>query len=168
MINDEANNYYCFAVKSFSELNPSEWLACRKAATTNDNDFGNALNDALNYQNTETHPERISKIKPDIRKCNWEGIEFLQTEFLITNEENRSYKEPDIRKCNWEGIEFLGTEFLLTNEENRSYEEQEACQYAKKSFVRMKMMKVVKIEERLKITVITQENLKEPPTAFEI
>ena len=138
MINDEANNYYCFAVKSFSELNPSEWLACRKAAITNDNDFGNALNDALNYQNTETHPERISKIKPDIRKCNWEGIEFLQTEFL------------------------------LTNEENRSYEEQEACQYAKKSFVRMKMMKVVKIEERLKITVITQENLKEPPTAFEI
>ena len=138
MINDEANNYYCFAVKSFSELNPSEWLACRKAAITNDNDFGNALNDALNYQNTETHPERISKIKPDIRKCNWEGIEILQTEFLITNEENRSYKE------------------------------QEACQYAKKSFVRMKMMKVVKIEERLKITVITQENLKEPPTAFEI
>ena len=138
MINDEANNYYCFAVKSFSELNPSEWLACRKAAITNDNDFGNALNDALNYQNTETHPERISKIKPDVRKCNWEGIEFL------------------------------GTEFLLTNEENRSYEEQEACQYAKKSFVRMKMMKVVKIEERLKITVITQENLKEPPTAFEI
>ena len=30
MINDDANNYYCFAVKVFSELNSSEWLACRK------------------------------------------------------------------------------------------------------------------------------------------
>ena len=56
MINNEAKNYYCFAVKSFSELNSSEWLLCRKAAITNDNDFENALNDALSYQNTETHP----------------------------------------------------------------------------------------------------------------
>ena len=75
MINGEANNYY-FAVKNFSELNSSEWLKCKKAAITNDNDFQNALNDALNYQNIETQPERISKIKPYIIKYNWEGIEF--------------------------------------------------------------------------------------------
>ena len=42
-----------------------------------DNDFQNALDDALNYQTIETHPERISKIKSYINKYNWEGIEFL-------------------------------------------------------------------------------------------
>ena len=29
-----------------------------------DNDFQNALNDALNYRNIEKHSERISKLKP--------------------------------------------------------------------------------------------------------
>ena len=33
--------------------------------------------------------------------------------------------------------------------------------YAKESFVRIKMIKIVKIEKRLKIPVITQENLEE-------
>ena len=33
--------------------------------------------------------------------------------------------------------------------------------YVKESFVRMKMMKIIKIEKRLKITAITLENLKE-------
>ena len=41
-----------------------------------DNSFQNALDDALNYQIIETHPERISKLKPFINKYNWEGIEF--------------------------------------------------------------------------------------------
>ena len=76
MINDEFNNYYYFALKIFSELNSFEWLRWRKAAITNDNDFQNALNDALNYQNIETRLERISKIKPYIRKYSWKGIEF--------------------------------------------------------------------------------------------
>ena len=49
----------------------------------------------------------------------------------------------------------------LTNEENKSYKEQEACHYEKKSFVWIKMMKIIKIKERLKIIVITQENLEE-------
>ena len=35
------------------------------------------MNDALNYQNIETHPERISKLKPYINRYNWEGIQFL-------------------------------------------------------------------------------------------
>ena len=34
------------------------------------------MDDALNYQNIETHPERISKLKPYINKYNWEGIDF--------------------------------------------------------------------------------------------
>ena len=77
MINDEVNNYYYSAVKKFSELNSSGWLRSKKEAIIKgDNDFQNVLNDALDYQNIETHPERISKLKPYINKYNWEGIEF--------------------------------------------------------------------------------------------
>ena len=61
MINDEANNCYYFAVKNLSELNSSGWLRGKKETIiSGDNDFENTLDDALNYQNIETHPERIS------------------------------------------------------------------------------------------------------------
>ena len=79
MINDEANNYYYFAIKNLSELNSLGWLRGKKEAITNNNnnnDFKNALDDALNYQTTEKDPQRISKLKPYINKYNWEGIEF--------------------------------------------------------------------------------------------
>ena len=63
MINDEAKNSYYFSVKNLSELNSLGCLRGRKEAITNgDNDFQKALDDALNYQNIETYPERISKI----------------------------------------------------------------------------------------------------------
>ena len=66
-----------FAVKILSELNSSGWLRAKKEAIINgDADFEDALDDALNYQNIETHPERISKLKPYINKYNWEGINF--------------------------------------------------------------------------------------------
>ena len=39
--------------------------------------FTNALDDALNYQNIEKDPQKISKLKPYITKCNWEGTELL-------------------------------------------------------------------------------------------
>ena len=32
--------------------------------------FTNALDDALNYQNIEKDPQKISKLKPSITKCN--------------------------------------------------------------------------------------------------
>ena len=71
MINDEANNCYYFAVKNLSELYSLGWLRSKKEAIINgDNDFQNALDDALNYQNIETHTESISKIKPYISKYN--------------------------------------------------------------------------------------------------
>ena len=77
MINDDTNNCYYFTVKNLSELNFLRWLRSKKEAITNgDNDFKNALNDALNYQIIETHPERISKLKPYISNYNWEEIEF--------------------------------------------------------------------------------------------
>ena len=77
MISNETNNYYYFAVKNLSELNSSGWLRGKKETIiSGDNDFENTLDDALNYQNIETHPERISKLKPHINKYNWEGIDF--------------------------------------------------------------------------------------------
>ena len=77
MTNDEANNHYYFAVKNLSELNSLGWLRGKKETIiSGDNDFRNALNDALNYQNIETHPERISKLKPYINRYNWEEIDF--------------------------------------------------------------------------------------------
>ena len=58
-------------------MHSSQWLKSKKAAIINgDNDFQIALYDALNYENIETHPERISKINPYISKYNWERIEF--------------------------------------------------------------------------------------------
>ena len=74
MINNEANNCY-FAVKNLSELYSLGWLRSKKEAIINgDNDFQNALDDALNYQNIERHPQRISKLKPYVNKYNWQGI----------------------------------------------------------------------------------------------
>ena len=61
-----------------SKLGSLGWLRGRKEAIINgDNDFQKALDVALNYPNIETHPERISKIKPFFGNYNWEGIEFL-------------------------------------------------------------------------------------------
>ena len=78
MINDEANNYYYFAVKKLSELNSLGWLRAKKEALINNNkNFQNALDDSLNYQTIEKDQQRISKLKPYITKYNWEGINFL-------------------------------------------------------------------------------------------
>ena len=78
MINDEANNYYYFAIKNLLELNSLGWLRGKKEAiinnSNNNNNFQNTLDDALNYQTIKTHPERISKLKPYINKYNWEEI----------------------------------------------------------------------------------------------
>ena len=52
MINGEANNCYYFAVKNLSELYSLGWLRSKKEAIINgDNEFQNALDDTLNYQN---------------------------------------------------------------------------------------------------------------------
>ena len=78
MIRNEANSCYYFAVKNLSELNSLRWLRGKKEAIiNNDNSFQNALDDALNYQTIETHPERTSKLKPYNNKYNWKGTKFL-------------------------------------------------------------------------------------------
>ena len=60
IISKEANNCYYFAVKNLSELYSLGWLRSKKEAIINgNNDFQNALDDALNYQNIERDPQRI-------------------------------------------------------------------------------------------------------------
>ena len=55
------------------------WLE-NKRATINpkhddDNCFQYVITVALNHQNIENHPERISDIKPFINQCNWKDID---------------------------------------------------------------------------------------------
>ena len=59
MIINEDNNYYYFAVKNLSELSSFGWLQGKKEAIiSGDNDFQNALDDALNCQTIgKTHKE---------------------------------------------------------------------------------------------------------------
>ena len=77
MINGEANNCYYLVVKNLSELKSLGWLRGKKAAIiNNDNSFQSALDDALNYQTIKTNPQRIPKLKPYIKKYNWQGIKF--------------------------------------------------------------------------------------------
>ena len=75
MINDEAKNCYYFALKNLSELCFLGWLRGRKEAIINGDNLQNTLDDALNDQNIERDPPRISKIKSYFIKYNWEGIE---------------------------------------------------------------------------------------------
>ena len=77
MINDDAEKFYYFAVKSKLELYSSEWLRNKKEAIINgDNFFQNALNDSLYFQSIKKDPQKISKIRPYISHYNWKDIEF--------------------------------------------------------------------------------------------
>ena len=79
MINDEANNYYYFAIIDLSELISLGLLQGKKETiinNNNNNNFQNTLDDALNYQTIEKNPQRISKLKPYINKYNWERLNF--------------------------------------------------------------------------------------------
>ena len=77
MINDEANICYYFAVKNLSELKSLALLRGIKEAIINgDNNFQNALDDALNYQTIEKDPQRISELIPYVNKYKWKEINF--------------------------------------------------------------------------------------------
>ena len=71
MISNEANNYYYFAVKSLLELNSLGSLRGKKETIiSGDKVFENTLDDALDYQNIERNPQRISKLKAYINRYN--------------------------------------------------------------------------------------------------
>ena len=62
-----------------SYMKSPEWVI-NKRATINpknkDKCFQYSITVALNHQNIENHPERISNIKPFIDKYNWKSIDF--------------------------------------------------------------------------------------------
>ena len=64
-----------------SYIESPEYLR-NKGATINpknydeNNCFQYAITVALNHQNIENHPERISNIEPFINQYNWKGIDF--------------------------------------------------------------------------------------------
>ena len=63
-----------------SYINSPEWLKNKKSTinpkNNDDNCFQYALTVALNHQNIEKSPERISKIKPFIDQYNWKETDF--------------------------------------------------------------------------------------------
>ena len=72
--------YYSIHKINLRRGKSSRWLR-NKGATVNpqnccDNKcFQHSINAALNYQNIENYPERISNLMPFIDQCNWKGIE---------------------------------------------------------------------------------------------
>ena len=64
-----------------SYIKSPEWILNKRATINPKNKdnkcFQYSITVALNHQNIENHPERISNIKPFIDQYNWEGIEFL-------------------------------------------------------------------------------------------
>ena len=65
------------------------------------------------------------------------------------------------RKCNENTYGEEKEMIPLTHEENKFYEEQEESHISEEKFVWIKMMKIIKVKEKLKIIVITQEGLEE-------
>ena len=64
-----------------SYINTPEWLINKRTIINpqnkNDNNrFQYAITVALNYQKIESHPQRISNIKPFINQYNWKIIDF--------------------------------------------------------------------------------------------
>ena len=63
-----------------SYMKSPEWVINKRATINPKNKdnkcFQYSITVALNHQNIESHPERISNIKPFIDQYNWKGIEF--------------------------------------------------------------------------------------------
>ena len=63
-----------------SYIKSPEWILNKRATINPKNKdnkcFQYSITVALNHQNIENHPERISNIKPFIDKYNWKGIDF--------------------------------------------------------------------------------------------
>ena len=63
-----------------SYIKSPEWISYKKATINPKNKdnkcFQYSITVALNHQETENHPERISNIKLFINKYNWKGIDF--------------------------------------------------------------------------------------------
>ena len=111
----------------------------------------------------ESYTEKKAKHKPS----NWTMFtrcSFNEKKNLIITEEKIVYIEKlckKLKECTLKIINYEKKGNDATKEENKSYEEQETCHISEKSFVWIKMMKIILIGKRLKITVIIQEILEE-------
>ena len=69
--------------RSGSYIDSPKWLKDKKSTinpkNNDDKCFQYAVTLALNLDNIDNHPERISKIKPFIKKYNWKDIDFPST-----------------------------------------------------------------------------------------
>ena len=75
--------YKCHKVnfkRGGSYIDSPDWIKKKKVTInpkeTDDNCFQYTATVALNYEEIESHPERVSNIKPFINKYNWEGINY--------------------------------------------------------------------------------------------
>ena len=67
-----------------------------------------------------------------------------------------------LKECAMKIINYEEKEMIpLTKKEKESYKKQEVCHICKERFAQIKMKKITKIEKRLNINVITQENFEE-------
>ena len=61
-------------------IDSPDWIKKKKATInpkkTDDKCFQYAATFALNFEETESHPEKVSNIKPFINKYNWEGANY--------------------------------------------------------------------------------------------
>ena len=84
--------YKCHKVnfrRGCSYIDSPEWKKIINPKNTDDKGFQYALTVTLNYGEIESHPERVSNIKPFINKYNWKGINYpLKIDYWKTFEEN--------------------------------------------------------------------------------
>ena len=63
-----------------SYIDSPDWTKKKKTTINPKNEddkcFPYAVTVALNYGETESHPERVSNIKPFVNKYNWKGISY--------------------------------------------------------------------------------------------
>ena len=66
--------------RGISYIKSSKWVINKRATINPKNKdnkcFQYSITVALNHQNIENHPERISNIEPFINQYNWKGIDF--------------------------------------------------------------------------------------------
>ena len=77
--------------RSKSYIGSPKWLKDKKSTINPTNNDDNAITLALNLDNIDNHPERISKIKYFINQYNWKDIDFPATskdwrKFELNNE----------------------------------------------------------------------------------
>ena len=86
-----------------------EWLISKRATINPKNKdnkcFQYSITVALNHQNIENHPERISNIKPFIDQYNWEGIIEFPTGIKDWKTLNEILRQMLLRSCLYRTIQ---------------------------------------------------------------